>query len=111
MNFVVNKPVIKDVKLYSYIVDHDTGKAPNPFGGFCTLVCCKFSNHRKWKNIVELAEKGDWIVGLGGKSKKSSGHGTIIYAMLVTEKIPLAEYCRLSRFRNRTCTHRCVPFS
>ena len=27
--------------LYSYIVKHDNGFAPNPFHGFCTLACCK----------------------------------------------------------------------
>jgi Nucleotide modification associated domain 2 len=89
------------VKLFSYIVDHDTGYAPNPSGGFCTLVCCKFSKHPKWKNIVELADRGDWIVGLGGRSKKSSGHGTIVYAMRITDKISLEEYCKSARFRNR----------
>jgi hypothetical protein len=98
------------VKLYSYIVDHDTGFAPNPFGGICTLVCCKFSHPPKRgkarrRNIVELACPGDWIVGLGGKNEeKSSGPGKIIYAMLVTKKMPLDEYCKLSTFRNRTCT-------
>ncbi|MBW2740862.1 MAG: hypothetical protein JRE64_18905 [Deltaproteobacteria bacterium] len=24
-------------KLYSYVVDHDYGYAPNPFDGYCTL--------------------------------------------------------------------------
>lgn len=89
------------MKLYSYVVDHDTGFAPNPFGGFCTLVCCKFSHSGKWKNVVELACIGDWVVGLGGKSQRSSGHGTIIYAMRVTKKLPLAEYCKSSRFHHR----------
>ena len=27
--------------LYSYTVAADTGFAPNPFHGFCTLACCK----------------------------------------------------------------------
>ena len=32
-----------DVKMrvFSYIVTHDTGYAPNPFHGFLTLACCK----------------------------------------------------------------------
>jgi Nucleotide modification associated domain 2 len=94
-------PSSNEVKLYSYVVDHDTGFAPNPFGRICTLVCCKFSVTGKRKNIVELAGEGDWIVGLGGKSKRSAGHGTIIYAMRVTKKLSLAEYCKSSRFRLR----------
>jgi hypothetical protein len=80
-------------KLYSYVVDHDLGFAPNPFGGCCTLAKCKFST--KKRNIVEMAEEGDWIAGTGGADlSKSAGHGKLIYAMRVDDKIPLAEYCQ-----------------
>lgn len=90
------------MKLYSYVVDHDTGFAPNPFGGICTLVCCKFSHNGKQRNIVELACEGDWVVGLGGKNEKtSSGYGTIIYAMRVTKKMPLVDYCKIPPYRRR----------
>lgn len=80
--------------LFSYVVHHDTGLAPNPKDGFCTLVYCKYKKRKnKQKNIVELAKKGDWIIGTGGKNKKlSSGHGTIIYIMRVDEKLPFAKY-------------------
>src|SRR5215831_8774518 len=79
-------------KLFSYVVDHDHGYAPNPFGGFCTLAKCKYRS--KW-NIVPMAEKGDWIAGTGGVNLgKSAGHGKLIYAMWVDDKIPLAEYCQ-----------------
>ncbi len=87
-------------KLYSYVVDHDLGYAPNPFGGFCTLAKCKYGtaktkNGSIRRNIVELAEEGDWIVGTGGIDlSKSAGHGKLIYAMHVDEIISLAEYCR-----------------
>jgi hypothetical protein len=80
-------------KLFSYVLDHDHGYAPNPFGGFCTLAKCKYGT--KKRNIVEMAKRGDWIVGTGGIDlNKSAGHGKLIYAMMVDEKIPLAEYCR-----------------
>ena len=80
-------------KLFSYVVDHDYGRAPNPFGGFCTLAKCKYGSEKR--NIVEMAEEGDWIAGTGGVDlRKSAGHGKLIYAMRVDEKIPLAEYCR-----------------
>jgi hypothetical protein len=78
-------------KLYSYVVDHDHGFAPNPFGGFCTLVKCKYGS--KKCNIVEMAEEEDWIAGTGGVKAESAGHGKLIYAMRVDEKIPLADYC------------------
>jgi len=88
--------------LFSYVVEHDTGLAPNPENNVCTLVYCKYkrrkSNH---KNIVELAKKDDWIIGTGGKNKeKSAGHGTIIYIMRVDETLPFREYLR--RFPDRS---------
>ena len=87
-------------KLYSYVVDHDTGYAPCPEKGFCTLAKCKYGvvrtkNGSIRRNIIELAEEGDWIVGTGGIDLgKSAGHGKMIYAMRVDEKITLAEYCK-----------------
>lgn len=44
--------------LFSYIVDHDLGFAPNPFGGYCTLVRCKFGGKTGRRNVVELADVG-----------------------------------------------------
>ncbi len=80
-------------KLFSYVVDHDLGFAPNPFGGFCSLAKCKYGSMKR--NIVELAEVGDWIAGTGGADlRKSAGHGKLIYAMKVDEIIPLNEYCQ-----------------
>ena len=94
------------IKMFSYVVDHDTGYAPNPYHKLCTLVGCMYNkseNSAKFNprrnNIVELAKKGNWIVGLGGKSERSSGQGTIIYAMQVTDILPLKEYCQ--RHTNR----------
>jgi len=87
------------LKLYSYVVEHDTGFAPNPYFGICSLAHCKFGKKRK--NIVELAEKGDWIIGTGGSSARSSGKGTLIYAMRVDEKLTLKKYYRDSRFKSK----------
>jgi len=45
---------------YSYLVEHDFGLAPNPFGGYCTLTVCK--------PIIRKSSKlriGDWIIGTG----------------------------------------------
>lgn len=79
-------------KLFSYVVHHDHGFAPNPDGGFCTLAKCKFGT--KKRNIIELSEEGDWIAGTGGASSQSAGHGKLVYAMRVDKKIPLADYRR-----------------
>jgi hypothetical protein len=75
------------MRLYSYIVTHDTGFSPNPFWGYCTLANCKPA-------IRRTAHVGDYIVGL---SSKSRGH-KIIYAMQVTEVLPYAAYFHDSRF-------------
>lgn len=78
------------MKLYSYIVTHDTGFSPNPFWGFCTLADCK-------PVIRRTAKVGDWIVGL---SPKANGN-RVIYAMLVEEMIPFNQYYRDSRFTSK----------
>ena len=88
--------------LYSYVVEHDTGYAPHAADGYCTLVCCKFSHKPGWKNIVELAKEGDWVVGTGGTGRRSAGrHHKLIYAMKVTNSMKLKDYCGDERFRNR----------
>jgi hypothetical protein len=78
--------------LYSYIVTHDTGFAPNPFFGHCTLACCK-------PEIRKQATEGDWIVGLTPRAK---GKGNkIVYFMRVDEKMDFQGYWRDRRFRRK----------
>lgn len=88
-------------RMYSYVVEHDYGLSPNPNGGFCTLAFCKFSEGGVKRNVVEMAKEGDWIVGTGGNSALSAGHGKLVYAMLVTEKMTLQDYFRDPRFKRR----------
>lgn len=84
-------------KLFSYVVDHDNGFAPNPAGGLCTLAKCKYSKSSR-ANVIESAKEGDWVVGTGGAvglaRGESVGRGKLIYAMRVDQKMPLARYCR-----------------
>lgn len=87
-------------RLFSYVVEHDYGLSPNPDGGFCTLAFCKYNTAGK-RNVVELAEVGDWIAGAGGSGPKSAGHGRLVYAMRVTEKLVLRDYFRDLRFTHR----------
>jgi len=61
-------------KLYSYVVTHDTGFAPNPFFGHCTLACCK-------PEIRRTAQIGDWVVGL---TPKADGN-RVVYFMQIDE--------------------------
>jgi hypothetical protein len=88
-------------RLFSYVVDHDLGFAPNPGARFCTLVHCKFGGRTGKRNIVELAKVGDWIIGTGGRSKNSAGHGRIIYLMRVDEKLLFENFLSDRRFRGR----------
>jgi hypothetical protein len=88
------------MRLFSYVVDHDTGLAPNPENKVCTLAYCKYKRRRSnRKNVVELAHEGDWIVGTGGESNKSSGNGYVVYIMRVDERLPFDDYLR--RFLKR----------
>jgi hypothetical protein len=88
------------VKLYSYVVQHDAGRAPNPYFGVCTLCRCKYRKcSAKPKNVIELAQVGDWVVGTGGADlRKSAGHGKLVYAMRVDEKLTRETYYACPRF-------------
>ena len=88
-------------QLFSYVVDHDHGYAPNPRDGICTLVHCKFGGVSRKRNIVEMAEVGDWVLGSGGSSHQSAGTGKIIYLMRVDEKLEFNKYLSDSRFIGR----------
>lgn len=83
--------------LYTYILVHDAGFAPNPFFGYCTLACCK-------PVIRRVAKKGDWVTGF---SRKNQGN-KLIYTMELTEEpIAFSEYfltrkydCKKPNFRS-----------
>ena len=52
----------------------------------CTLVICK-------PKILRCAQVGDWIVGTGpASSPVRNVQGMMIYAMQVTDKMPMHEY-------------------
>lgn len=84
------------MRLYSYIVKHDTGFSPNPFWGYCTLACCK-------PVIRRTACVGDWIVGL---SPRRNGRGNnFVYAMQIQEILSHARYYYDPRFRAKIPDH------
>lgn len=80
----------RSMRLYSYIVTHDTGFAPNPFWDFCTVANCKPA-------IRRTAQVGDWIVGLSPKARGNK----IIYAMEVNEVLSYTEYYQDIRFSRK----------
>lgn len=77
--------------LYTYVVREDTGLAPNPFWGICTLAVCT-PNHQGSR-----VKCGDWIAGFLTKTR---GH-RFLYAMEVDEVLGLDDYYRDSRFETK----------
>ena len=80
------------MRLYVYVLTHDTGFAPNPFHGYCTLATCK-------PVIRRGADIGDWVVGVG--SKRNSQAGKLIYAMRVEEAMSFDDYWTDPRFQQK----------
>ncbi|MFZ5685709.1 MAG: hypothetical protein ACOY9C_13835 [Pseudomonadota bacterium] len=69
--------------VYVYAVSYDLGFAPNPFGGLCTLACCK-------PKIRQHAKRGDWVVGLTGTKLKPAMR--CVFGMIVTGDMTFDEY-------------------
>src|SRR5205823_10069139 len=77
------------MRLCSYVVVGDTGFAPNPFHGYCTLAACT-PNHQGLR-----LEKGDWLLG-HDSAKRGQG---LVYAMKVSEVLDFDAYYRDTRFQ------------
>ena len=88
------------MKICSYVVHHDEGRRPDPYFKLCTLCGCKRNSPKK-RNVEGLAEKEDWVIGTGGAGKRSAGHGKLIYAMRVDEKLTRWGYFTDSRFEKK----------
>ncbi|GKT00808.1 hypothetical protein AVKW3434_15485 [Acidovorax sp. SUPP3434] len=82
------------MKLHSYVVRYDSGFAPNPFYGYCTLATCK-------PPIRKSAVIGDWVVGCGSNDKSVRRGGHIVYAMRVTETLDFRVYAADPRFQQK----------
>lgn len=81
-------------KMYSYVVAYDSGFAPNPFNGFCTLATCK-------PKIRKHASIGDWIIGTGSDRKGVRRGGFLVHAMCVEEDLTFSEYWHDPRFSKK----------
>lgn len=76
-------------RLFSYVITHDAGFAPNPFGGVLTLATCK-------PRIRVTARPDDWLLGTG--SVRAVGTGRVVYAAAVAEVLAIEQYATDSRF-------------
>jgi hypothetical protein len=81
-----------EVTIYSYVVEHDLGFAPNPFHGVCSLACCK-------PQIRKVAKVGDYVIGTGAALPKLTGHLT--FWMRVEKIILFDEYWADRKFRRK----------
>jgi len=76
--------------LFSYILAHDSGFAPNPYHGFCTLACCK-------PVIRRVAQVGDWVMGTASKPDSLK----LIYIMKVARALPFDTYFNDPQYRHK----------
>ena len=70
------------MKLLSYVMTSDTGLAPNPYWGICSLALCT-PNH-----MNAQLKPDDWVVG---HSTVATGH-RLIYAMRLTKVLDMTTY-------------------
>jgi hypothetical protein len=78
---------------FSYILKYDSGFAPNPFGGFCTLACCK-------PVIRKNASIGDWVMG----TTPSPDAGRLTYMMQITRALSFEYYFNDPIYENKKNT-------
>jgi len=58
-------------KICFYRMTDDTGFAPNPFHGYCTVATCT-PNHMRGRTRLR---EGDYIVGIEGVKLRRKGNG------------------------------------
>lgn len=83
------------MRVFTYVIDHDLGFAPNPFHGVCTLAACK-------PFIRKYAKEGDLILGTG--SKPNNIQGRLTYWMKVSKIITFDEYWKSSKYEAKRPT-------
>lgn len=86
-------------RVFSYVVRHDFGFAPNPFEGYCTVATCK-------PQIRGRAAVGDWVLGTGSSQKGLAGR--LVYVMRITEVLTFDEYWKDPRFVRKIPTDGCA---
>ena len=79
------------MKICSYVMKHDTGFAPNPFYGYCTLATCT-PNHMN-ANLNE----GDYIAGYF----TDQSNPYLVYWLKVYEVLDFQEYFHDPRFKRK----------
>jgi len=76
------------MRVCTYIITVDSGLAPNPFWGYCTLAVCT-PNHMGVRLV-----KGDWVIGFLSKSRGNK----LLYAMNIDKVVDFNEYYRNKKY-------------
>lgn len=74
--------------LCTYLISTDSGFAPNPYFGWCSLAVCT-PNHQGAR-----LKNGDWLAGFLTKDRDYK----LVYLLQIEERIHLNEYFKDSRF-------------
>ena len=77
-----------NVTLCTYLIANDTGLAPNPYHGWCSLAVCT-PNHQG----ARLTD-GDWIAGFLTKARGYK----LVYVLQIEQRLHLNKYFRDPRF-------------
>lgn len=80
------------MRVFSYVIDHDLGFAPNPFHRVCTVSACK-------PLIRQHAQVGDYVAGTG--SKPNNLQNQLVYWMQIDEIVTFDKYWDDPRFRRK----------
>jgi len=86
-----NELIKKGKRVCTYVMTHDSGMAPNPFHGVCTLAVCT-PNHMRAR-----LGTGDWIMGLTGtrlqqKIGQAASDRRVVYVMRIDGCMDLDTY-------------------
>lgn len=86
-------------RLFSYLMTHDSGFAPNPFHGTLTLATCK-------PGIRRTKREGDWVAGFASSalvkaSKVKINDQGLVYLMRIGTILSLDEYFIAPKFQSK----------
>jgi hypothetical protein len=82
------------MRIHTYVIAVDAGAAPNYGPPFVTLTVCKPRIRRK-------ARVGDCVLAFAGANVNPSDPHSVVWAGIVTEIIPMADYWNDRRFASK----------
>jgi len=81
------------MKVFTYVIQYNSGAAPNYAGPMVTLAICK-------PQVRRLARVGDLVLAFSGSLMSPEPHG-VVWAGVVSEKLTFAEYWQDRRFATK----------